>query len=152
MMMGKHKIIDSEYSKQAKDFLRKTGSIMSIVYVDSVPQDSVWGDDKCNRNLMSDKYKVTLKRGHKQFSFDFYGSHYDYERNLRPSHYDILACLSLDYYEGTIDDFVWQYGYEVKSWADVKRIEETYKAVCKQTKSLKRLYDDSEIEMLREIY
>lgn len=152
-MQGKFKNRNNEYSKQANEFCRKTGTTISIVYEDTVSSREAWGYDKNDPrpNFMHDKYKVTLRKDGKMFSIHFYGSNYDFLRNLRPDTYDILTCLSGDYFEGTIDDFVNEFGYEVNSWEDVKRIEKTYKAVCKETKSLKRLYNEDEIEMLLEI-
>ncbi len=138
-MQGKFKSRDNEYSKKANEFCRKTGTTISMVYKDTVSSLEAWGN---NFNRQHDKYKVTIRKGGKQFAINFYGSAYDCDHNLRPDAYDILTCLSADYFEGTIDDFVNEFGYEVHSWEDVKRIEKTYKAVCKETKSIKRLYNE----------
>lgn len=148
-MTGKFKNRNNEYSKQAEDFLRKTGTILSIVYVDTIPAREAWYNNSFS--LSVDKYKVTIKRDHKMFTIYFFGSIDMCNKNLRPDAYDILSSLSCDYYEGTIDDFVKEFGYEVESWQDVKRIEKIYKAVCRETKSIKRLYNEDEIEMLLEI-
>lgn len=142
-MYGKKEKRDSEYTKQARDFLAKTGTTLRITYIDEKPVD--WD------NYYHDCYKVMVRKGHKQFSINFYESLHNTRKEIRPDAYDILACLSGDYFEGSIDDFVNEFGYEVHSWADVKKIERTYKAVCKETKSIKRLYTPEEIEMLLEI-
>jgi len=149
---GKFKNRNNEYSEKAKNFCRKTGTTITVVYDDSVTSAQAWGDKHFHfPQMMHDKYKVTIKRGHKQFRIDYYGSNHDYERNLRPDAYDILSCLSGDFFEGTIDDFVREFGYEVDEWDDVRRIEKIYKGVCRETRNIRRLYSEDEIEMLLDI-
>ena len=150
-MVGKYKNRNNEYSRQAEDFLRKTGTTLSIVYVDTISAREAWDNNSLSLFGSVDKYRVTIKRDHKMFTIYFFGSIDMCNKNLRPDAYDILTCLSCDYFEGTIDDFVNEFGYEVESWEDVKRIEKIYKAVCRETKSIKRLYNKEEIEMLLEI-
>ena len=149
-MVGKYKNRNDEYSRQADNFCRKTGTTISIVYENTLRAREAWNDARISFGNV-DKYRVTVKRDHKMFTIHFYGSIDMCEKNLRPDAYDILSCLAGDYFDGTIDDFVSEYGYEVNSWEDVKRIEKIYKAVCRETKSIKRLYDKDEIEMLLDI-
>ena len=80
----------------------------------------------------------------------FWDSAYNTERGIEPTEYDIVACL-VKYDVGTIDNFVDEYGYEVKEWADVKRIKNTYNAVKRQYKSLCRCFTPEQIEAMQEI-
>ena len=66
-----------------------------------------------------------------------------------PSCYDVLVCLT-KYDIGTIDNFVTEFGYEVNSWQDVKRIEKTYKACKKEYEGVKRVFSDC-LEAVRDI-
>ena len=68
-----------------------------------------------------------------------------------PSAYSILACLE-KYDVGTIDDFVHEFGYEVRKWSDVKRIENIYNAVVKEYNDLCRIFTSEQMKLLREIY
>ena len=67
-----------------------------------------------------------------------------------PTSYDVLACLT-KYDVGSIDNFVSEFGYEINSWEDAKRIEKTYKAVCREWKGVQRVFSDC-LEELSEIY
>lgn len=64
----------------------------------------------------------------------------------KPSEYDILACLNVDYCE-TLEDFCDCFGYD----SDSREAEKTYKAVQKEQAGLMQLFNDSEIEKLNEI-
>ncbi len=54
----------SEYLKQATDFLTKTNSELVVEFV---KHDKHFTDDKEKRDI----YKVTLKRGNRQYTFNF---------------------------------------------------------------------------------
>lgn len=81
---------------------------------------------------------------------DFWDSAYNTGRNIKPTEYDILACLE-KYDVGTIDDFVSEFGYEVHKWSDVRRIENTYNAVVKEYQDLCRIFTPEQMEKLSEI-
>lgn len=70
--------------------------------------------------------------------------------NLIPTRYDILACLGFNSCEN-LDEFIQEYGYEIKSVTDYKKAEEIFEALQRESTSLKMLYNDDELELLSEI-
>ena len=134
----------SEYVERAKDFLKKCNAKMEIEYIGrDVNKD--W-DEYEER----DKYRFTIITPLGKMEGTFWNSFYATEHGERPTEYDILACLETSDV-GTIDDFVEAYGYEVKNWSDVKRIERTYKAVVKEYSDLCRIFTPEQMDMLDEI-
>ena len=177
-----------EYTKQADEFLTKTGATIETEYLKT---DYYFEDDK----FMRDIYKITITRGRRKFSFNFgqslncsgkyhlitrrgitaiahnigrdlifcapddrkvalsYGVNnyrkrgkYGWELNKNfsaPTNYDVLCCLSTDYFEGDFQEFCDCFGYDNDS--------KIFKAVKKQTSNIQRLFNDSEIELLIEI-
>ena len=73
------------------------------------------------------------------------------KKESQPTCYDVLACLE-KYDVGTLDDFMLEFGYECKTAKDISNVLETYSAVCEEYKNLCMLFDDEEMEQLREIY
>lgn len=143
----------SEYEKQAKDFLRKTGCELKIEYTGDVEGFPFNAKD----HMMHRAYKCTLvrdsnnlRRSCRLYEFQFYGSAADYEKGVDPTEYDVLSCLET-YCPDTIDEFVAEYGYEVHEWADVRRIEETYKAIKDQCDHLHAMFSELELDILAEI-
>ena len=134
----------SEYVEQAKDFLKKCNAEMKIKYVGRDVNKN-WDEYK-GRN----KYRFTIVTPLGKMKGTFWDSFYATEHGERPTEYDILSCLETRDV-GTIDDFVEDYGYEVKKWSDVKRIERTYKAVVKQYNDLCRIFTPEQMDMLCEI-
>lgn len=49
----------------------------------------------------------------------------------KPTAYDILSCLTT-YDVGDIEDFISEFGYEIKKRGDLTRIQNTYNAVKKR--------------------
>lgn len=72
------------------------------------------------------------------------------KKESQPTYYDILACLE-KYDVGTLDDFMIEFDYECKTAKDISNVLETYSAVCEEYKNLCMLFDDEEMEQLREI-
>ncbi len=72
----------------------------------------------------------------------------------KPNEYSILACLQ-KYDVGTMDDFIAEFGYEIKSMTDITNFLTnflpTYSAVCKEYQDLCRIFTNEQLEMLREI-
>lgn len=134
----------TEYQKQAKDFLESCNANMEITFVGTEINPN-W-DDARKRN----KYIFAIKTPLGSMTDYFWDSEYNTNRDIKPTEYDILACLE-KYDVGTIDDFVSEFGYEVHEWADVKRIENTYNAVIKEYQDLCRIFTPEQIEMLREV-
>lgn len=141
----------SEYINEAKTFLSETGTKMSIVF-DSVVTDKEIGWGSNGRNMEHNKYIVTLARNNKSYSFPFYDSYQNYLNGERPTSYDILACLQ-KYDVEDLECFVSEFGYEVHSIADAKRVEKIWKSCKTQYQKLLRLFDNdySIMEKLQEI-
>ena len=134
----------NNYENQAKDFLKNANAKMTIKYHDTLANET-WGD-YAPRNL----YKVIIKTPKGQMTTIFWDSLHNTNYGIEPTAYDVLACLQ-KYDVGTIDDFVSEFGYEVNSWQDVKRIEKIYKGCKKEYRNICRIFTDEQIEVLCEI-
>ena len=134
----------NEYVKQAQDFLKSCNATMQITYT-GINTNKDW-DDKKLRNT----YSVTITTPKGSMKIKFWDSIYNTEHAIKPTEYDILACLE-KYDVGTIDDFVSEFGFEVHEWADIKRIENTYNAVVKEYQDLCRCFTPEQIEAMQEI-
>lgn len=68
---------------------------------------------------------------------------------IKPSAYDILACISGDInaHDMSLEKFCDNYGYDY----DSRKAEKTYNAVCDQSRALSRLFTSEELEKLQEI-
>lgn len=119
------------------------------------------------------KYTVTISReGRKAYTFDFWSSINDTYKSeaafiaedpnmrkvdmvrvknsaVKPTAYDVLTCLSSDIgaHELTFEEFCDNHGYD----ADSRKAEKVYNAVCDQSRSLARLFNEEELDQLREI-
>lgn len=63
-----------------------------------------------------------------------------------PTPYDVLACLT-KYDPESFKDFCDCYGYDT----DSRKAEKIYKAVCDEWLNVQKLWNDEEIELLREV-
>lgn len=134
----------NEYVKQAQDFLKSCNATMQITYT-GIDTNKDWGDKE-----LRNTYSVTITTPKGSMKIKFWDSIYNTEHAIKPTEYDILACLE-KYDVGTIDDFVSEFGFEVHKWADVKRFENTYKAVVKEYQDLCRCFTPEQIEAMQEI-
>ena len=134
----------SEYVKQAKDFLESCNATIKITHLGKEVNDS-WNDSK-----LRNTYRVTITTPLGRMQVKFWDSINNTRNNVAPTEYDILACLQ-KYDVGTIDDFVSDFGYEVHEWADVKRIQRTYRAVVNEYKKICRCFTEEQIEAMQEI-
>jgi len=127
----------SEYTKQADNFLKKTGTKMIAT---EIGYDKYFPDDKESRYIF--RVKLTRKnRG--SYSFKFGQSIHD--GSTPPSNYDVLTCLT-KYDVGTFEDFCGEFGYDT----DSRKAEKLYKNVVKEYNNVKRLFSDV-MEELQEI-
>lgn len=134
----------NEYVKQAHDFLTSCNATMQITYT-GIDTNKDWGG-----NELRNTYSVTITTPKGNMKIKFWDSIYNTEHAIKPTEYDILACLE-KYDVGTIDDFVYEFGFEVHEWADVKRIENTYNAVVKEYQDICRCFTPEQIEAMQEI-
>lgn len=124
------------------------------------------------------KYRATFSRDNKVFEIDYWSSLNDtyrdsvksylndshgqafdkwFEQKLKfltikakkPTAYDILACISGDIgvYEETFEEWASNFGYD----ADSRKAEQSYNAVCDQSRKMVRFFTSKELEELREI-
>jgi hypothetical protein len=94
---------------------------------------------------MHNIYRVRIDRNGKSFSFNFTDSANNYNKGIRPTVYDVLACLQ-KYEVGTFEDFCSEFGYDM--WK--KESHKIYKAVKREYDSVERLFGDC-LEELAEI-
>lgn len=69
-----------------------------------------------------------------------------FEKPVAPTAYDILACLQ-DYNPGTLEDFCDDFGYNL----DSKTVEKTYKAAVDEYRNVCAVWNEREVDDLREI-
>ena len=136
----------SEYDIQARNFLIKANATMDIVYI-CVVQGFPFGDDK----MYHYKYQVVITREGKKYDFPFYGSHYDYIRNRRPSKYSILASLEKYEQPNNVWEFAREYGYEINSEETYNRANRLWQDCRDQYKALLDLFGEELMEELQEI-
>ena len=137
----------SEYEAQANEFLSKSGTKMTISRIGEV--EGFPFDDK--DSMWHDKYQVTLSRDGKQYRFQFYGSFYDWQHNKRPSRYDVLACVEKYEVPDKLEDFAAEFGYDLESSKDYKRVNRIWEACKKQYEKLLWLFGDEFMEQLQQI-
>lgn len=68
----------------------------------------------------------------------------------RPTEYDVLACLQ-KYDVGSMDDFMHEFGYEIKCVEDMTNFINTYNAVVKEYNDIRRCFTQEQIEAMWEI-
>jgi len=143
------------YTKQATDFLEKTGATFEAKFLYYGPH---FEDDKESRDV----YEITFKqKGNKDWVFKFgqsivnssgyvektYNERIDRGENMRkcweyrrtahraPCAYDVLACITKND-PGTFSDFCADYGYDT----DSRKAEKTYFAVQEEYKNCVRMF------------
>ena len=131
----------SEYDLQANNFLKATGTKMTVTYIGAKMH---FEDDKVNK-VYRDCYRVTLTANDQRMQFTFGNSINATNKHEKPSFYDILSCLQVDY-SMDFEDFCNNYGYSGDSSA-----RKIYKAVQMESANLQRLYTEEQLEMLHDI-
>ena len=133
----------SMYDQQAIDFLKHSGTEMKIKFLDVVqgfPFDNK--DNNPHRH-----YEVTLKRHGRSMKFPFYGSAADYRSGKDPSAYDVLACLQKYEVESSPEEFAKEFGYELNTDSDLKRVRKIWYGCREEYRKLFELFDRSEYWM-----
>lgn len=144
----------SKYVKQAKDFLEFCNATMEIIYLGTeVNKD--W-DEKRER----DTYMVNIRTPKGNMQVKFWDSINNTIKNsdlhrinrprIKPTAYDILSCLQ-KYDVGDIEDFIWEFGYEIKKRGDLTKIQNIYNAVVKEYNDVCRCFTPEQIEAMQEI-
>lgn len=138
----------TDYNKQATDFLTKANATMKITRVAIVDRFPNCDDHRTGYRW---KYRITLHRNGKYYTFNFYDSINNYMEDKRPAKYDVLACLEKYNPRGDAWDFAREYGYTIESREDFNRIERIRKGCEKQYKKLLDLFGAELLEELQEI-
>ncbi len=134
----------SEYQVHALQFLRDTGTRLSIVK--AVPQRApLW--HKASDGAHGIHYSVTLENKRGAYTFDFWDSIASKANGTTPNAYDVLACLAIIDPAETFADFCDAYGYDTDSIT----ARDTYEAVKEQSENLHRLFTRKQREALADI-
>lgn len=133
-----------DYQKQASDFLAKHGIEFSAVLKnEKLPS---WGRKDYREN---NHFLVTLKKGARKISFDFFDSTHDFKNGVNTlDSYSVLASASCEIYcPDNVQDFCAEYGYKLD-----KEAEKTFNRCHKHAQKLRAFFDTEEIrEELSEI-
>ena len=133
----------NEYTRKANDFCKRNGATMKIMY-------SHYGQHFSDDTTGRDIYTIRIDRAGHSMTFKFGNSTHNTERNIRPTKYDVLACLTkyspCDDVWGFADD----YGYEIHDRDTFKQVERVYKAVKCEYNAVCRVFGNI-IEELAEI-
>lgn len=142
------------YCEQAQKFLDDTNTNLTAVYDCELKQADVWGDKQ--NKLITRRYKVTLERNRRKYTFDYYTNHIDAEmlklfdidkKEFDDSfNYNVLSCLKLDY-SVDFEDFCDNYGYDT----DSIRAEKAWLKTLEQNQALRAMYSAEELEQLNDI-
>jgi hypothetical protein len=165
----------SEYEQQATDFLADTGTTLSVVYLYTGPffdgekesRDIYQFTLQNERGVYSARFGDSLRNTavnaicRNRWGFDFataktagiYNRSMDVMQQaakklkpVKPSAYDILACLS-GYDPGTFRQWCDEYGYDT----DSMKAHKIYMAVQEEWEGMCRLFTAEERERLAEI-
>jgi hypothetical protein len=133
--------MNTDYNKQAKDFLKETGTTFRCKFKGYGQHFDSDKKDHASRNI----YRINLKRDGKSYNFDFGQSMAGTAKNEIPTAYDVLACIQ-KYDVGNFEDFCADFGYDT----DSRKAKKTYHAVLKEFQNVNYLFSDV-IEKLQEI-
>ena len=108
-------------------------------YLRAIKEDlTSYNDIKLNKGIT--RYNKAIE-SMKEYSKD--------GESFKPSNYSILSCLNFEEFEN-IDDFVDCFGYSPED-QKVSELLKTFEAVQNESKQLKILYSDTELELLNDI-
>ena len=130
----------SKYVKQAKDFLASCNATMKITYLGR-EINKMWNED-----IYRNTYRATIKTPLGSMWVKFWDSIYDTQNGIKPTEYDILACLQ-KYDVGSLEDFISEYGYD----PEIHNTKQIYKAVCNEYEKICRCFTEEQIEAMQEI-
>ena len=145
----------SEYTNQAKKFLEDCNAEMQFMYLGTeVNKD--W-----NETRKRDTYMVNIRTPLGNMQVKFYDSIKNTLKNkerhlsglkekIQITEYGVLSCLQ-KYDVGEIEDFMYEFGYEIKERGDFKRIQNIYNAVVKEYEDVCRCFTPEQIEKMQEI-
>ena len=137
----------NDYDKQADNFLKENGITFRAVLKDT--KAPAWANEDGKPHPFGHHYRVTLAKGLKRLSFDFFGSAHDKEHGVKTERaYSVLACISNDCTcPETFEDFCADYGYDT----DSRTAYRTFKRCAAFGKRLRAFFTEKEIAALHEI-
>lgn len=142
----------TEYENHAREFLNKCTAELEVHYAGTTV-NHLW-----NEKQKRDMYSFVLKTPRGSMNGIFWDSIKNTKdrwnrrgKPVSPGVYSILACLE-KYDVGSMDDFMHEFGYEIKSAQDIANFLQTYNAVVKEYNDLCRIFTPEQMVMLREIY
>lgn len=101
---------------------------------------------------IAEKYNILRDLRIERGRWNLYVSDYGTQRKdeilqfLKPSAYDIIACIGI-LYDDTFEDFCSSYGYET----DSRKALKTWHACLEQDRHIRKLFSSEEIEILSKI-
>ena len=129
----------NKYEKRAKNFLKKTNTTINIEFEG---YKTHFVGEETKRNI----YKVTLENKRGTYIYKFGDSINNFEKCLKPTAYDVLACLTT-YDPDTFKEFCSSYGYKI---TEVKP-KIIYERVVKEYEGLTQIFTKEELILLSEI-
>jgi len=160
-----------DYQQQAIDFLQKYNIEISINFEST---RKYFFDDKIKRDV----YNIVLTKQNKKFEFNFgasidstekrrialnpsWSDYHEKNKHLKisrlklleqatPTAYDVLACLQ-NYEVGDLDDFLSEFGYEIKKPGDLRKFQKIHLAVYEEWHNVSRFFSTQELNELQEI-
>jgi len=134
------------YIKQANEFLSETGSFLKFEYI------GLSSPDWARNGFKHDYYSVTLGRKGERLTLPFYDSEHNTKNKRKKtiSAYDILCHLGYEV-EENFDDFLNEFGYEITGEREYLRLKNIHLDLIDQYRQLRKMYNEDELELLREI-
>jgi len=117
-------------------------NILSNIELNTI---KVFNDGKDDWHRTATKYQCKLTYNHQEYVFDYWmgAAH-----TKAPSKKDVLYSMVMDDTSGMdFQEFCWSFGYDEDSRTALK----TFEACQEQTKNFKRLFNEEEREILREL-
>lgn len=130
----------TDYEKQAIDFAVKHNVKLNIL--GSEYTNKKWDDAK--NNTWRYVFKCKLTCNNRSYTFEFGQSINSGDKE--PTMYDILACMQ-KYDVGSFEDFCSEFGYD----EDSRTAGKIYNACLKEFEAMERLFNESQLDELREI-
>ena len=145
----------SDYVNQAKKFLEECNAKIQFMYLGTEVNKN-WDETR-----ERDTYMVNIRTPLGSMQVKFYDSIKNTLKNkerhlsglkekVQITEYDVLSCLQ-KYNVGNIEDFMFEFGYEIKERGDFKRLQNIYNAVIKEYEDICRCFTPKQIEKMQEI-
>ena len=126
-----------------KDSPSKKPSQLAKIDIKFLKKGLHFPDDTEERNI----YKITVSRDGRSINFNFGDSIHNTERGEKPTVDDLLDIILSDAFcPETFEDFAGEFGYD----PDSRRAEQIFKACKMQSKKIRSIYSENELDALDE--